>query len=39
MKQAALDVAEAVRLDNQEQARRATGEISKSCSECHELYR
>ena len=39
MKQAALGVVEAARQENFEAARQAAGEISKSCSQCHELYR
>ena len=39
MKQAALEVVNAVKTGNDEAARKAAGEISKSCTECHELYR
>jgi hypothetical protein len=39
MKKSARDVVDAVKLNNDEAARKAVGEISKSCSECHENYR
>ena len=39
MKQAALAIVEAARQENYEAARQAAGEVSKSCSQCHELYR
>ena len=39
MKQAALEIVEAVKTNNDEQARKAVGEISKACSQCHENYR
>jgi cytochrome c556 len=39
IQQAAADIVKAVELGNAADARKATGEISKSCSECHELYR
>lgn len=39
MKQAAQDVVSAVKLNNAEQARLAVGEISQSCSACHDAYR
>ena len=39
MKTSALDVVAAVKLNNDEQARKATGEIAKACSDCHDNYR
>jgi hypothetical protein len=39
MKRSALDVVAAVKSNNAEQARRATGEIAKACSDCHDNYR
>ena len=39
MKQSALDVVAAVKSNNAEQARKATGEIAKACSDCHDNYR
>ena len=39
LQQAAQEVIQAVQQADFEQAERAAGEMSKSCSECHELYR
>lgn len=39
MKEAARSIADAVKLDNYSQASSAAGDISKACSECHEIYR
>jgi hypothetical protein len=39
MKKHALDVVAAVKLNNHEQARKATGEIAKACSDCHDNWR
>lgn len=39
MKKAALEIVEAVKSNSDEQARKAVGEISKACSQCHENYR
>jgi hypothetical protein len=39
MRDAARDVIDAVKLENADAARKAVGEISKACSECHENYR
>ena len=39
MKRSALDVVAAVKSNNAEQARTATGEIAKACSDCHDNYR
>jgi len=39
MKGGALQVVEAVKLNDQAKARAAVGEINKACSECHEAYR
>ena len=39
MKKAAQDISDAVKLNNHEAARKAAGEISKACTECHEGYR
>lgn len=39
LKKAGLDVADAVKLGNDEQARQAVGKISKSCADCHDKYR
>ena len=39
MKQAALGIVEATRQENYEAARQSAGDVIKSCSQCHELYR
>ncbi|HUG69001.1 MAG TPA: hypothetical protein VMM76_14725 [Pirellulaceae bacterium] len=39
MKRSALDVVAAVKSNNADQARAATGEIAKACSDCHDNYR
>jgi cytochrome c556 len=39
MEQAAIDIAEAVKLNSYDNANKAASEISKACSECHEGYR
>lgn len=39
MKQAAIEMSSAVKLNNYDQARKASGEIKKACTECHEFYR
>ena len=39
LKQAASAVIQAVKQNNYESARSATGEINKSCNDCHESYR
>ena len=39
MKKSARDIVDAVKLKNDEAARKAVGEINKACSECHENYR
>ena len=39
MKKAALEIVDAVKLNNDEAAGKAVGEISKACTECHEGYR
>lgn len=39
MKKNALEVVAAVKANNAEQARKATGEIAKACSDCHDNYR
>lgn len=39
MKQAGLDIVDAIKLDNYDKSREATGVITKACSACHESYR
>lgn len=39
MKAAAGEIADAVKLNNYDQARAAAGKIDKACSQCHEGYR
>lgn len=39
MRDAALEIVNGVKQNNYEQARAAAGEVSKSCTECHESYR
>ena len=39
MKDAALNIVDAVKLKSDESARKAVGEINKACTECHESYR
>jgi hypothetical protein len=39
MKEAAHEVASAVKSNNYDQARAASGKIDKACSQCHESYR
>jgi len=39
MKEAAIEISSAVKLNNYDQARKASGEVKKACTECHELYR
>lgn len=39
MKRSALDVVAAAKSNNAEQARKAAGEISKACSDCHDSFR
>lgn len=39
MRDASRQIVDAVKLKNDENARKAVGEIMKSCSECHESYR
>ena len=39
LKKAALDVVDAVKLDSEDNARKAVGEINRSCTSCHENYR
>jgi len=39
MKTGALDIVAAVKQNNDEQARKARGEIAKACSDCHDGYR
>ena len=39
LKKAALDIVDAVKLGNDDQARQAAGQISKACSDCHDKYR
>lgn len=39
MKRSALDIVAAVKSNNADQARAATGEIAKACSDCHDNYR
>lgn len=39
MKRSALDVVAAAKSNNAEQARKAAGEISKACSDCHDNFR
>jgi hypothetical protein len=39
MRQAALDIVDAVKTNNYDKARTAVGEIDKSCTECHQSYR
>lgn len=39
MKAAASEIADAVKLNNYDQARAAGGKIDKACSQCHEAYR
>jgi hypothetical protein len=39
MKAGALKIVDGIELDNYENVRAGAGEISKSCTECHELYR
>ena len=39
MKRSALDAVAAVKSNNAEQARKATGEIAKACSDCHDNFR
>ena len=39
MKKAAQDISDAAKLNNHEAARKAAGEISKACTECHDGYR
>lgn len=38
MQQAATNISSAVKLNNVDQARRASGEITQTCDACHELY-
>ena len=39
MKQASIEITSAVKLSNYDQARKASGDAKKACTECHELYR
>ena len=39
MKKSARNIVDAVKLKNDEAARKAVGEINKACSNCHEDYR
>jgi hypothetical protein len=39
MRQGALDIVDGVKLKSYEKARAGAGEITKSCSQCHEGYR
>jgi Cytochrome C' len=39
MQKGALDVVAAVKSNNADQARKATGEIAKACADCHDGYR
>ena len=39
MRDASRQVVDAVKLKNEDNARKAVGEIMKACSECHESYR
>ncbi len=39
LKKAALEVVDAVKLNNEEGARQGVGKISKSCADCHDKYR
>ena len=39
MEKAAQEIREAVEQDDYESARRANGELKKSCDACHEIYR
>ena len=39
MRDAGVEVVEAVKLNNYEQARKAVGAIDQACTKCHELYR
>jgi len=39
MKQGAMEISSAVKLNSYDQARQAAGDVKKACTECHELYR
>ncbi len=39
MKEAGMEIANAVKLNSYDQARQAAGEVRKACTECHEFYR
>ncbi|MDP6466176.1 MAG: cytochrome c [Pirellulaceae bacterium] len=39
MKEAAIEISSAVKLGNYDQARKASGEVKKACTDCHEIYR
>ncbi|MBW3599091.1 MAG: cytochrome c, partial [Planctomycetes bacterium] len=39
MKDAALEIVQAIKDDNQEAAAKAAGQIGQACSTCHESYR
>jgi hypothetical protein len=39
MKQAAIEIVAAVKLGSYDQARKASGDVKKACTECHEFYR
>ena len=39
MKSGALDLVDAIKLNDSDRAASAVGVMTKSCTECHELYR
>jgi hypothetical protein len=39
LKAGAMEISSAVKLNNYDQANKASGEIKKACTECHEYYR
>jgi hypothetical protein len=39
MRQAAVDIAAGVELDNLDAAQKAINQATRSCADCHELYR
>ncbi len=39
MNQAAMEIAAAVKLNSYDAARKASGDVKKACTECHEFYR
>jgi cytochrome c556 len=39
MRAASMEIVEAVKMKNYDEARAAAGQIDKACSQCHESYR